>query len=164
MTRQRSRYRPMLRFGCPRNRGLVSDRTTDFLSTVSGPDLRPTQYPIQWVLEVSLGIKRPGREVDHLRSSSDKLKNGGVIRHSSKRLYIVHKDNFAFNNKYRPNGANCETRYAVCWNIMLLPNMFKYFLAVFSHTISSPSVVLRLCVCWCELIVRAFWTFLKSKH
>ena len=162
--RQRSRHRPMLRGGCPRNRGLVSGRATDFLSTVSGPDLRPTQSAIQWVLEVSVGIKRLGREADHLRSSSAKLKNEGVIRHSSKRLYIVHKNNFAVNNKYCANGTNCETHHAVCWNIMLLCAMFKYFLAVFSHTICSPSVGLDLCVCWCELIVRAFWAFLKSRH
>ena len=145
--RQRCRYRPTLQDGCPRNRGLVSCRATDFLSTISGLDLRPTQSPIQWVQEVSVGLKRPVAEADHLRYSSAKLKNEGVIRHSSKRLYIVHKGNFPCNNKYCPNGTNCETHYAVCWNIMLLCNMFKCSLAVFSHTVCSPSVGLDLCVC-----------------
>jgi hypothetical protein len=149
---QRSRYRPTLRCGCTRNRGSVSDRATDFLSKVSGSNLRPTQSPIQWVAEVSLGIKRPEREADHLPPCSAKLKNEGVIRHSSKRLYNVHRDTFHFNNKYCPNGTHCETHYAVGWNLMLLCNMFKCSQVVFSHTICSPSVELDLCVCVCVLM------------
>jgi hypothetical protein len=35
-----------------------------------------TQYTFQWVLgALSPGIKRPGREVDHSFTSSDKVKN-----------------------------------------------------------------------------------------
>jgi hypothetical protein len=44
-------------------------------STVSRPALRPIQPPIQWVpQELSLGIKQPGREVDHSPPSSIEAK------------------------------------------------------------------------------------------
>jgi hypothetical protein len=43
----------------------------------------PTQHPIQWVPgALSLGVKRPGREADHLHPSSAEVKNlwsyGGI--------------------------------------------------------------------------------------
>jgi hypothetical protein len=42
--------------------------------------LGPTQTPIQWIPEaVSLGIKRYGREADHLPPPSAEIKNDGVI-------------------------------------------------------------------------------------
>jgi hypothetical protein len=48
-----------------------------FLFTaVPGPAVGPTQPPIQWVTgTLSLGIKRPGREADHLAPSSAEVKN-----------------------------------------------------------------------------------------
>jgi hypothetical protein len=43
--------------------------------TVSKMVLGPIQPPIQWVPgDLSLGIKRPGREADHLPPSSDEVK------------------------------------------------------------------------------------------
>jgi hypothetical protein len=46
------------------------------LTTASRPDLGPAQSPIQWVPgAVSLGVKRPGREADHLSPSSAEAKN-----------------------------------------------------------------------------------------
>jgi hypothetical protein len=47
------------------------------LGTVtSGPDLRPTRAPVEWVPEsLSMGIKRLGRETDHSQSSSAEVKN-----------------------------------------------------------------------------------------
>jgi hypothetical protein len=58
--------------GWPRNRGSIHDRNRIFLfSTASRSTLAPTQPPIQWVPEaLSLGVKRPGREVDHSPPSS----------------------------------------------------------------------------------------------
>jgi hypothetical protein len=42
--------------------------------------LGSTEHPIQWVPgDPSLGVKRPGREVDHSSSSSAEVKNGGAI-------------------------------------------------------------------------------------
>jgi len=45
-------------------------------TTASRPALGPTQPPIQYVPgALSLGVKRPGREVDHLPPSNDEIKN-----------------------------------------------------------------------------------------
>jgi hypothetical protein len=45
-------------------------------TTASRQALGPSQPPIQWVpLAVSLGVKRPGREADHLPPSSGEVKN-----------------------------------------------------------------------------------------
>jgi hypothetical protein len=47
-----------------------------FLTTASRTALWPTQPPIQWVSgAISLGIKRPGREADHLPPSSAEVNN-----------------------------------------------------------------------------------------
>jgi hypothetical protein len=44
-------------------------------TTASKPPLGPTQPPIQWVSgALSLGVKRPGREADHTRTSSAEVK------------------------------------------------------------------------------------------
>jgi hypothetical protein len=46
------------------------------LTTASRMALGPTQPPIQWVPgALSLGVKRPGREADHLPPSSAEVKN-----------------------------------------------------------------------------------------
>jgi hypothetical protein len=46
----------------------------------SRPALGPTQLPVQWVtVAVYPGIKRQGREADHLSPSSVEVKNGEVI-------------------------------------------------------------------------------------
>jgi hypothetical protein len=47
-------------------------------STVSGPALRPSQPPIQWVLEaLSQGVKKLEGESDH--SPPSEVKYGGAI-------------------------------------------------------------------------------------
>ena len=45
------------------------------LSKKSIPTLGPTLPPIQWIPGSSLGVKRPGREVDHSRPCSTDNKN-----------------------------------------------------------------------------------------
>jgi hypothetical protein len=46
------------------------------LATASRPALRPTQSPLQWVVEVfTPGLKRLGREADHLPPPSAEFKN-----------------------------------------------------------------------------------------
>jgi hypothetical protein len=46
-----------------------------FFTTASKTALGPTQIPIQWVAgALSLGVKRPGREADHLPPSSAEVK------------------------------------------------------------------------------------------
>jgi hypothetical protein len=45
-------------------------------TTASRPPLGPTQLPIQWVPgALSLGVKRPGREADHLPPCNIEVKN-----------------------------------------------------------------------------------------
>jgi hypothetical protein len=49
-------------------------------TTTSRMDLRPTQPPIQWVPgALSLRVKQPGREADHLPPSSAEVKEGVEI-------------------------------------------------------------------------------------
>jgi hypothetical protein len=59
----------------------ILGRSKIFLySTVSRPALGPTQVPSQWMrVSVSLGVKRPGSEADHLPPSSAKVKKGETI-------------------------------------------------------------------------------------
>jgi hypothetical protein len=58
-----------LGFGSRRGLGIF------LLTTVFRAALRPTQPPIQWVTgALSLGVKRPGREADHLPPSSAEVK------------------------------------------------------------------------------------------
>jgi hypothetical protein len=48
-------------------------------ATASSPALGPTRPPIQWVLgDVSLGVKRPGREADCLPQTSAEVKNAWI--------------------------------------------------------------------------------------
>jgi hypothetical protein len=64
--------------------------------------LRPTQPPIQWVAgALSLGVKRPGREVNHSPPSSAEVKNEwsytSTSQYVSMALCLVkHRDNFTF--------------------------------------------------------------------
>jgi hypothetical protein len=47
-----------------------------FLFTTSRPALGPIQPPVRWVPgDLSLGVKRPGREADHSHPSSAEAKN-----------------------------------------------------------------------------------------
>jgi hypothetical protein len=75
---QPSRYSGGLRAGLPE---LIPGRNKRFSSSPQLPDrLRPTQPPIQWVLEaLSPGVKQPGRETDHSSPSSANIKNSGAI-------------------------------------------------------------------------------------
>jgi hypothetical protein len=71
---------------------------------MSRPALVPIQAPTQWIPGdgPSPGLKRPGREADHLPAPSAEVKNGGAVPpvlhisswHSAK--LINHRDNFAF--------------------------------------------------------------------
>jgi hypothetical protein len=72
-------------------------------TTSSTPGLGPTQPPIQWVPRaLSLGVKWPGREVDHSPSSSAVVNN--AWRYTSTPPYTFmewcsvkkHRDNFTF--------------------------------------------------------------------
>jgi hypothetical protein len=59
-------------------------------STAARPALGPTQPPIQWVLgDLSLGIKRQGREADRSPPSSAEGKNGRAIHPPPLRLHGV---------------------------------------------------------------------------
>jgi hypothetical protein len=49
-------------------------------STASRPILRPTQSPVQWVLEaIFQTVKRPGHEADNLLPGSAEVKKSGYI-------------------------------------------------------------------------------------
>jgi hypothetical protein len=72
-----------------------------FFSTASRPALKPTQTPIQCVVETfSTGVKRPGREADHSTLSNADVKN--AWRYTSTQhvfmswCLVKHRDNFTF--------------------------------------------------------------------
>jgi hypothetical protein len=74
-----------------------------FLITASRRALGPTQPPIQWVPgALSLGVKRPGREADHLHPSSAEVKEWVELYiHSPntpswRGAQLKHRDNFIF--------------------------------------------------------------------
>jgi hypothetical protein len=46
------------------------------LSHTSRPALGPTQSPVQWVPDLSRGVKRPGRGADHPLPSNAGVKKG----------------------------------------------------------------------------------------
>jgi hypothetical protein len=64
--------------------------------------LEPTQPPIQWARgALSLGLKRPGREADHLPPSSAKVKNAWSYTSTPQYIFMAwclvkHRDNFTF--------------------------------------------------------------------
>jgi hypothetical protein len=70
-------------------------------ATASRPALGPTQPPNQWVPgNITPGVKRPGREADHLTSSSAEVKNAWnctsaplICLHGAR--LVEHGDNFA---------------------------------------------------------------------
>jgi hypothetical protein len=70
---------------------------------VSRTALEPTQPPIQWVPgTLSLGVKRPGREVDHLPLSGAEVKiMRGALPPLPQYVFMTwclvkHRDNFTF--------------------------------------------------------------------
>jgi hypothetical protein len=69
---------------------------------VSGTALGPTQLPIQWVPEdLSLGIKRPGREADHSPPSNAEVKNAWIYTSAPQYVFVAwclvkHRDDFTF--------------------------------------------------------------------
>jgi hypothetical protein len=95
-----------LRYGLDEwNLGLDSRRGLGIFlfTTASRTALGPTQLPIQWVSRaLSLGVKRPGREADHLPPSIAEVKRKrGAIPPIPKYAFMVwclvkNKDNFTF--------------------------------------------------------------------
>jgi hypothetical protein len=69
-------------------------------TTVSRTALKPTQPPIQWVLEaLSLGLKRQGHETDHSPPSSAEVKNAWSYTSTPQYVFMAwysvkHRDNF----------------------------------------------------------------------
>jgi hypothetical protein len=70
--------------------------------TMSRPALGPTQPPNQWVPgDLSLVVKRPGREADHSPPSSSVIKGCVEIYLHSQYVFMAwclvrHRDNFTF--------------------------------------------------------------------
>jgi hypothetical protein len=82
-------------FHCRQEQGLFST------PPASIPSLRPTQDPVQWVLEaLSSGVKRPRREADHSPPSSTEVKEWvELYLHSPntpswRGAQLMHRDNF----------------------------------------------------------------------
>jgi hypothetical protein len=87
----------------------------DFLfSTASRPALRPTQLPIKWAPgPFSLGVKRPGREADHLPPFKVYIKNGGAIPPPPLLLYYICRLNSSQDNKHDHYCRYCPSSSAV---------------------------------------------------
>jgi len=79
----------MLRTGRPgHHSGQLKRKYIHFFATASRPILDPTRPPIYWVPGVlPLGVKQPGREVDHSPPSSAEAKN--TCRSTSTPLYVL---------------------------------------------------------------------------
>jgi hypothetical protein len=79
--------------------------------------LGPTHPPIQWVPgALSLGVKRPGREADHLPPSSVEVKNAWSYNSTPQCVFMVwclvkHKDNFTFYLCY----FHCILKKSILW-------------------------------------------------
>jgi hypothetical protein len=75
---------------------------TFLFTTASRTALGPTQPPIQWVPgTLSLGVKRLGREADHLRPSSVEVKNAWSYTSTPQYAFMVwclvkQRDTFTF--------------------------------------------------------------------
>jgi hypothetical protein len=67
------------------------------LSETSGPNLRPTQPPIQRLSgAVSLGVNQPGRDANHEASSCSEVKIGSIYTSSSHiHVFMVRKKKIA---------------------------------------------------------------------
>jgi hypothetical protein len=73
----RSRYSDELRAGRPGS--IPGGGKISAYFTASRPTLGSTQPPIQWIpVALSSGIKRPGREADHLPPTSAEVKKHGA--------------------------------------------------------------------------------------
>jgi hypothetical protein len=79
----------------------------------------PTQPPIQWVPgALSLGLKRPGREVNHAPPSSAEVKNPWsyvIYSHNTpswRGAQLKHRDNFTL---YRSNTTIISRRNIIQW-------------------------------------------------
>jgi hypothetical protein len=74
-----SRYSDWPRAGSPRGRSSSPGRVKNFLHVVqTGSGVHPTSYPMGTGVSFP-GIKRPGREVDHLAPVSAEVRNGGSV-------------------------------------------------------------------------------------
>jgi hypothetical protein len=76
-------------------------------TTSSRSALRPTQPPIHWVPgALSLGVRRPRREADHLSRSVPRSRMRGAIpplpnTPSWRGAHLKHKDNYTFTFNYK---------------------------------------------------------------
>jgi hypothetical protein len=85
------RYSDLLLARRPRGRGSIPDGGKNFhFSMSSRLALGPTQPPIQWVPgALSPGVKRPGREADHLPPTSAEVKKTWVYTSSPPYIFML---------------------------------------------------------------------------
>jgi hypothetical protein len=82
--------------------GFDSRLSIFLFTTASRTALGPTQPPIQWIrAALSLGVKRPGHEVDHSPPSSAKVKNAWSYTSTPQYVFMAwclvkRRDNFTF--------------------------------------------------------------------
>jgi hypothetical protein len=80
-------------------------------TTVSRPDLGPTQPHIQWITgALSLGLKRLGSEADHSPPSRTEVKNAWSYTPSWCSAQLKHRVNFIFTFTFRERSRWNECR------------------------------------------------------
>lgn len=104
-SRQLTRYNDWLRAGRPSDQGSSLCGVQNFHFSISSrPDLRPIQSPIRWATgALSLGVKRPGREVVHSHQTSAEVKITQVYTSTSPQIMawrlVKHRDGFTITYK-----------------------------------------------------------------
>jgi hypothetical protein len=113
---------------------------TFLFTTASGTVLGTTQSPIQWVPGVlSLGVKRPGHEIDHSPPSSAEVKNARNYTSTPQYVFMAwclvkHRDNFTFFTKLISRGSQNIVFYLQLGSVL---QEFDQYMAIYTFSTSQ---------------------------
>ena len=137
--------------------GFESRRGRDF-PHLSIPALGSTQSPVQWIPGLSLGIKRPGRGVDHPLSSSVE-----VTERVELYFYSTSGPSWPIPGWPLPLPyQNSESLNATRWfpfNLLLLYSLFIIIIIIIIIIIVSRTFVASVCALCASLQVARFRTY-----